>query len=152
MYICACTRILVALIWYACTMHMCFNVNKSYGFAFWQGSCCCSSFAVCQSYKGSKSKLWVAFSFQSMLFHSDLNTLPIYLLVLLMIKVSIFGILLNLALTSIFMIFPSLTCSHLIPKILLITEWWKTLRQFRLFLVKFLDSHPHDNMFNMLAT
>jgi len=70
-----------------------------------------------------------------------------YLHVLLAIKSSIGGILSNQCLTSSFVMWHSCTSSILIPKILLIDEWWNDWSFFRIFLVILQDSAPHKNLF-----
>ena len=80
--------------------------------------------------------------FHGMLFFSYLIILPMYLFVLLMMKVSIFGLLLKWFLTSSLVILSSLTHSHLSPSILLIALWWKPLSLLMFLAVMFHDSHP----------
>ena len=78
-------------------------------------------------------------SFCKMLFFSNLTKLPMYLFVILTMKISMIGMLLKHFLTSSFAILSSLIHSHLSPRILLIALWWKLLS-----LLMFLAAMFHD--------
>ncbi len=78
--------------------------------------------------------------------------LVIYAAVILVIKVSMLGIMHNRALTSLFLMCFSLTCSHLIARILRIAPWWKLESLLRFCFDRFQVLHPHSTAFRGPAT